>query len=177
MNPTPLIAQCWAAYFALCKRLGFDEDQRHEFNADNVGEPSTRLWSLPHWLMAVSLLQIASGRPGVTAGRPHLKGLRPDGRAAEDDPYPLDGSATRRQIAMIQDLAARKMRNPDALPNLVRRHAFTPSQAGLAAQWRGTLATLPRTVAARAILILRRLPDPGCAAQPPSAVAEEPVNV
>jgi len=160
MNPKPLIAQCRRAYFAMCKLLGFDDEMRHSFNADNVGDESTRGWSLSHWLMAVSLLQIASGRPGVVPGHPHLKGLRPDGQAQEDDPWPLDGSATRKQIAMIQDKAAERMRHPDSLPTLIRRHAFTASQVGLAYLWCGTLATLPRDVAARAILVLRRLPGP-----------------
>ncbi len=189
MSPTPLIAQCRRAYFAILTALGLkDEADRHAFNVDNVGIESTRdpAWTLSHWLMAVSCLQIAAGRKGVVPGHPHLKGLLPDGRHAEDDPWPLDGAATRSQIAYIQDLAAKRMRNPDRLPELIRRHAFTPRQASLAMQWRGTLATLPRPVAAIAILILLRLREPspsplgrgegeGASAQAPSG-QEEPAR-
>jgi hypothetical protein len=169
MNAKPLIAQCRRAYFALLAALGLkSEEDRHAFNLDNVGIESTRdpAWGLPQWLMAVSLLQKAQGKPDVAPGHPHLKGLRPDGRLPGDDPYPLNGSATRLQTAMIADLAARKLRDVDALPSLVRIRAFRHGQESLADQWRGTLATLPRDVASRSILILSKMPDQSCAAEP-----------
>ncbi len=167
-KPRPLIAQCRRAYFAMCKAFGLDESGRHAFNLDNVGIESTRdpAWGLPQWLMAVSLLQIASGREGVVAGRPHIKGLRPDAQAEADDPWPLDGAATPSQCRYIRNLALARMRDRESVMQIIRIRAFPHGQETLADQWQGSLETLPRTVAARAILILRRLHKPAGGASP-----------
>ena len=149
------------AYWALVRRLDLDEDARHGLNERLTGYRSTRRFHETDWRAVVAELQRLSGRPHVRPGVPHLRGERPRRR---DYPYPLDSTATPEQVEYIRDLAARvpwRAEDPEAaLRTLICRRAWEKRRAAEAEQWLragGSLASLPRAVAARAIRILHRM--------------------
>jgi hypothetical protein len=137
-------------YRFLASQLHLDDDTRRQMNESLTGHPSSAEFSASDWKLVLGWL------------RDHLPGAASRAAAAAPNPgalpTALDVGATRKQIALIEQLAVERMRHPDRLPELIRRHAFSKRQAAMAAQWSGSLATLPRDAASRAAKILLRLP-------------------
>lgn len=150
------------AYRALVARLGLDEAERRDFNLTWGGHESSSDFDDADWAIVVAELQRLTGREGVQPGKPHLRGVspyRPRRRGPQaptpDRPFPLDFLASAKQVAWLEDLAARiTWRTDDGARRFVAATAWPPAQADKAARWLDTgggWQSLPREVAAVAI--------------------------
>jgi len=157
MTPTARNAKL-RTLFACLRAARISEDDRHALCAAWCGEPSTRAMSDAQLDACVASAQAAAD--AVAGRRSPAADAAPDAGAL---PAALDVGATRKQIALIEQLAVERMRHPDRLPELIRLRAFRKADSAMANQWSGSLATLPRDVASRIPKILLRIPRPDVA--------------
>ena len=157
MNPANRTAKL-RTLFACLRAARIPEDDRHALCAAWCGEPSTRAMSDAQLDACVASAQAAAD--AVAGRRSPAADAAPDAGAL---PAALDVGATRKQIALIEQLAVERMRHPDRLPELIRLRAFRKADSAMANQWSGSLATLPRDVASRIPKILLRIPRPDVA--------------
>lgn len=95
----PSIAKYRRTYFALLKKLGIREEDRHAVNQAMVGKESTKDWSEKDWRRAISELQYHAGQKDSKAGPPLVRDDRCGDVAAEPGRW-----ATDRQARFVQDL-------------------------------------------------------------------------
>jgi len=142
-------------------QLALDDEQRHDLNARLTGKLSSTKFNAADWRLVLDHLNDLVGEPTPAKFR-----RRPSSHVSRFTPhaFPLDGCCTPEQEAYLRDLAKRvPWQSPDpasALRTLIARRAWSKRQQAEADQWlrgNGSLASLPRQVAARAIRILKRM--------------------
>jgi len=144
-------SQLRKAYFACCKKLGMATDARHDFNHAMTGKRSATRFTLPEWRAVVARLQADCGRKDVQPGQPHLKAGK---RRRRRLPAELTTCATDEQQAFIVDLAGRiSWDHEDGLERLIRARVLIRATTQ-ETQWQGSLETLDRQEASKAIRIL-----------------------
>jgi len=132
------------AYFALCKKLGIDEDLRHDFNEAQTGNRSTKSWSVDDWRQVVAELQRRAGM-NVQPGRPRIR----RGHETEGD------GITPGQLEFISALAA-EISWSVGVTHFIRGRLLTPLRK---ANWDGRPETLFASEASNAIAALRNMRD------------------
>jgi len=144
-------------YRRRCAQLDLKEKARREFNLRFGGAYSSKDFNRDGWRAVIDQLNDLVNEPTPAKFR-----RRPPARR----PALLDGCATPEQVDYLCDLAARvEWRLPDrdaALRSLIHKRAWSKRQRVEADQWlrgNGSLGSLPRAVAARAIRILKRMAD------------------
>lgn len=95
----PSIAKYRRTYFALLKKLGIREEDRHAVNQGMVGKESTKDWTEKDWRQAISTLQYEAGQKDSKSGPPLVRDDSCGDVAAEPGRW-----ATERQARFVQDL-------------------------------------------------------------------------
>ena len=132
------------AYFALCKKLGLDDDARHAFNEAQTGKASTTAFTVDDWRQVVAELQARAGQK-VEPSRPRI-------RARDDD---QDGIISASQLEFITRLAT-KVTWRLGVTDWIRSRLLTPLRR---ANWDGRLETLFAAEARNVIAALRNWTD------------------
>jgi hypothetical protein len=132
-------------YFALCKRLGIDEETRHEFNRAQVGKCSTGEFVLEDWRVVTAELQRRAGQ-AVEPGRPRVRSR------AGGEPGSMITAA---QYECIVRLAGeiRWTVGPEAF---VRSRLLAPTRKAV---WNGRWESLWRSEACNVITVMRRMKE------------------
>jgi len=96
----PSVAKLRRTWFALCREVGIDDEDRHDVQKAHTGKASLRDWGPDDYNAAIAALQRAAGQHRDR--RAHVRDDRPPG-PSERGP----GWATPKQAAYIEDLANR----------------------------------------------------------------------
>jgi len=130
------------SYFALCKRLGIDDELRHDVNFGFTGKFSTREFSVDDWRQVVAELQRRAGQD-VEPSRPRIRTREED--LADDD------TISAGQLEYLSALAS-EIPWTVGVTDWIRARMLSALRR---ANWNGELETLFAAEASRVITALR----------------------
>jgi hypothetical protein len=137
------VTQYRKTYFALLKKLGVDDELRHEFNHAQTGKWSTSEFTVDDWRLVVSELQRRAGQ-NVQPGQPHIRGQRGGTPGGMISPAQLE------MLASLAGQVAWRI-GPDAF---VRSRLLSPARKLI---WSGRYEDLFRSEAANVITAFKRM--------------------